>query len=258
VAQGSFKPRAHEVSGEAFIIDSNGENKIWSIASQLGYDNGNLAINSAEILPNGFWDGYDINYGMSSVNGINNNVVQLVDSELFGGGVDGYGAAFRVHFTAGNDVGGTTIDFDSGTSELVGTIPLTQYTNYGAGSSLDTYGDTIFVNQPGDVNGDNWVGGADLSIIIGNWGLSGPTVTRTDGDLNGDQFVAGQDYSEVISYWGQGVFPYEPPEPADAPEPSTLVLMAAAGAASVAGGMRKRRRRCIGNRNRARLLKKAA
>ena len=74
---------------------------------------------------------------------------------------------------------------------------------------------------PGDVNGDGWVGGADLTAIITNWGQTG--ADRQDGDLSGDGTVAGADYTEVITYWGTG----EPLEPADVPEPATLALLLA-------------------------------
>ena len=73
---------------------------------------------------------------------------------------------------------------------------------------------------PGDVDGDNWIGGADLTAIITNWGLTG--ATRQQGDLTGDGTVSGPDYTEVITYWGTGVFPGEP---ATIPEPATFALL---------------------------------
>ena len=74
---------------------------------------------------------------------------------------------------------------------------------------------------PGDINGDGWVGGADLTAVITNWGMSG--AIRTDGDLSGDGTVGGVDYTEVITYWGTG----DPLEPNSAPEPATLGLLLA-------------------------------
>ena len=85
---------------------------------------------------------------------------------------------------------------------------------------------------PGDVTADGWVGGADLTAIITNWGMTG--ATRTDGDLSGDGTVSGPDYTEVITYWGSGT---PPPEPGAIPEPATLGLLLAG---ALAGLIRRR------------------
>ena len=90
---------------------------------------------------------------------------------------------------------------------------------------------TLFVisELPGDVNGDGYVGGIDLSTIITNWGMN--PATREQGDLSGDGFVTGHDYSEVVTHWGTGV----PPEPPSAiPEPATLALFLLASLAILA------------------------
>ena len=78
---------------------------------------------------------------------------------------------------------------------------------------------------PGDVNGDAWVGGDDLTIILTNWGQS--VTGREQGDLNGDFFVGGDDYSEVLTYWGTGT----PPESVITitPEPATIALLLLGG-----------------------------
>ena len=79
---------------------------------------------------------------------------------------------------------------------------------------------------PGDVDGDGWVAGSDLSIIITYWGQTG--LGREFGDLNGNGTVDGPDYSEVITYWGTG----SPPEPPSGiPEPATLGLLLIGGLA---------------------------
>ena len=86
------------------------------------------------------------------------------------------------------------------------------------------FGSTAFYylmpDLPGDVNGDGYVGGLDLTTIITSWGMTG--ATRQQGDLNGDGTISGPDYTEVVTYWGTGV----PPEPpAGIPEPATLTLL---------------------------------
>ncbi len=82
------------------------------------------------------------------------------------------------------------------------------------------------LNMPGDVDGNGYVDGVDLSAILTNWGLQ--NATRDMGDLDGDGTVEGNDYSEVLAYWGTG----EPPEPpSDVPEPGTLLVLLLGGAA---------------------------
>jgi len=53
---------------------------------------------------------------------------------------------------------------------------------------------------PGDANGDNMVTGADLSVILSNFGTSRPA--WSSGDLNGDGLVNGQDLSVLLSAFG--------------------------------------------------------
>ncbi|MBX3354156.1 MAG: VCBS repeat-containing protein [Phycisphaeraceae bacterium] len=48
----------------------------------------------------------------------------------------------------------------------------------------------------GDVNGDQLVNGADIALILGNWGGTG------EGDLNCDEAVNGADIAIVLGNWG--------------------------------------------------------
>ena len=74
--------------------------------------------------------------------------------------------------------------------------------------------------NPGDVDEDNFVGGADLTQILTNWGNSG--VSWTDGDVDpyndgittGDDFIGGGDYTAVLTAWGTSYGPEAVPEPA--------------------------------------------
>ena len=52
--------------------------------------------------------------------------------------------------------------------------------------------------QPGDLNGDGVVNGADLGILIGTWG---PAPPGTPADLNGDGAVNGADLGILIGNW---------------------------------------------------------
>ena len=49
---------------------------------------------------------------------------------------------------------------------------------------------------PADFDGDRYVAGSDLSVILSNWGGSGA------GDLNGDGTVGGPDLTTLLSAWG--------------------------------------------------------
>ena len=83
--------------------------------------------------------------------------------------------------------------------------------------------------NPGDVDEDNFVGGADLTQILTNWGNSG--VTWTDGDVDpyndgittGDDFIGGGDYTAVLTAWGTSY------SPGSVPEPATMSLMLIGG-----------------------------
>jgi len=61
----------------------------------------------------------------------------------------------------------------------------------------------------GDLNGDGYVGCADLAILKENMGKSG---TEIPGDLDGDGTVTSHDLSILLSHWD--------PPPGEAPCPS--------------------------------------
>ena len=50
---------------------------------------------------------------------------------------------------------------------------------------------------PADLNGDNTVDGADLGLLLGNWGGRGV------GDLNEDGNVDGADLGLLLGAWGK-------------------------------------------------------
>ncbi len=52
----------------------------------------------------------------------------------------------------------------------------------------------------GDLNFDGFVDGVDLSLLLNNWGLTGPAVL---GDINRDGVVDGADITSVLIFWGE-------------------------------------------------------
>ncbi|TVQ59385.1 MAG: hypothetical protein EA379_11075 [Phycisphaerales bacterium] len=66
-------------------------------------------------------------------------------------------------------------------------------------SVVVTLGDPSPTNCPGDTNGDNVVDFADLSTVLGEFGLTGAGL---DGDVNGDEVVDFADLSIVLSNFG--------------------------------------------------------
>jgi len=50
---------------------------------------------------------------------------------------------------------------------------------------------------PGDINGDGFVNGADLAIVLGSWGPCG----GCSGDVTGDDLVDGADIAIVLGNW---------------------------------------------------------
>ena len=89
------------------------------------------------------------------------------------------------------------------------------------------HGYSVLISDiPGDVDGNGYVSGPDLTTIITNWGMTGASLEQ--GDLNGDGTVSGPDYTEVITFWGTGT---PPPEPVAIPEPATLGLLVVGGLA---------------------------
>ena len=77
----------------------------------------------------------------------------------------------------------------------------------------------------GDLDGDGFVGGADLDIVRSFWGQEVTPGNKLHGDPSGDGFVGGDDLDEVRAHWGEGT----PPGPAPVPEPAVWVLVVAGG-----------------------------
>jgi hypothetical protein len=77
---------------------------------------------------------------------------------------------------------------------------------------------------PGDLDGDGFVGIADLNIVLGNWNQNVPPGDPL-ADPSGDGFVGIEDLNTVLGNWNAGT----PPVAGAVPEPATLTLLAMAG-----------------------------
>ena len=82
----------------------------------------------------------------------------------------------------------------------------------------------IDVNIPGDLDGDGFVGIADLNSILPNWNQSVAPRDLLAGDVTGDGFVGIEDLNTVLGNWNAGTPP--PPEVlARVPEPAAVCLL---------------------------------
>ena len=85
----------------------------------------------------------------------------------------------------------------------------------------------------GDLNGDGFVGAADLDILLANWGDTVTQGSLADGDANNDGVVNNLDLAVVQSNFGNGTLPG-----GTVPEPTSLFLLGLGGLALI----RRRRR----------------
>jgi PEP-CTERM motif len=79
----------------------------------------------------------------------------------------------------------------------------------------------------GDLDGDGFVGIADLNIILGNWNAPIPP-GNPSADVNNDGFVGIADLNIVLGNWNAGA-PLPPGGAAAVPEPATLAVIGLAG-----------------------------
>ena len=103
---------------------------------------------------------------------------------------------------------------------------------YGAITDVEAPGGDFI---PGDFAGDGAVEGADLSLLLGNWGADVSTVPATwDGDPPTPPFVDGDDLSRLLGNWGNTAGGGAGATVAAVPEPTTvgLLMLAALGLAA--------------------------
>ena len=94
----------------------------------------------------------------------------------------------------------------------------------------DITASAIESNDPADLNGDGFVDGLDLGVLLGNWDTN---VDPSQGELDGTPPVDGLDLGILLGAWN-------PPPPLAAnsvPEPSTCLLLL--GAVLLTGATRR-------------------
>ncbi len=115
------------------------------------------------------------------------------------------------------------------------TLTLTTYRQNG-GTVIETI-ELTKGGAPGDATSDLFVGGADITQVIHNWGIASPS--WADGDVwdsageqwGSDGVIDQDDYDEVVGLLGTDYSLSEPGESSGVPEPATLALMLLGGLA---------------------------
>lgn len=92
--------------------------------------------------------------------------------------------------------------YDQNPYDIQNPFPYLQLHDLDVQASSNTAGfEVIVVDQfppVVDLNGDGSVDGADLGLLLGNWGCTG---LDCDGDLNGDNVVDGADLGLMLGDW---------------------------------------------------------
>lgn len=83
----------------------------------------------------------------------------------------------------------------------------------------------VYYRLAGDLNGDGYVGIADLNIVLSAWNQTVPPADPS-ADLSGDGLVGIDDLNVILNNWNAGGVP--PGHATPIPEPGTLALMSIA------------------------------
>ena len=127
---------------------------------------------------------------------ISEGVVTLVDSEVSGNSAQSAGGGFGLSSSGevvlnNSRICGNVAPGGPDSSQIYGSGTLTVVSG-----CVDESCDCVFTD-PADLNGDNAVNGADLGLLLANWGQPGI------GDLNGDDIVGGADLGLMLAAWSK-------------------------------------------------------
>ena len=123
-------------------------------------------------------------------------VVTLVDSEMRFNAAETSGGGIGMNSDSvvildNSRICGNVASEEPDTSQIYGSGTITM-----VAGCVDDSCDCV-LNDPADLNGDNAVNGADLGLLLANWGQPGP------GDLNGDDTVGGADLGLMLAAWSR-------------------------------------------------------
>jgi hypothetical protein len=62
----------------------------------------------------------------------------------------------------------------------------------------------VSIGLVGDIDGDGGVGGADLAVLLSNWGPRTSAAASIASDLDGSGTIDAGDLALLLSAWGQG------------------------------------------------------
>ncbi len=160
--------------------------------------------------------------------------VELTRTASSGGGFPTAAVTHWFRFELPNTAASQLIEFDTYDASFGPYVPSildpqsTDDLMYGhtsiIGIAVDTFVQAAAI--PGDLDGDGFVGLADLDIILNNWNLNVPPANPL-ADPTGDNFVGLADLDIVLNNWNAGS-PPALPGAAAIPEPGALALLGAA------------------------------
>ena len=195
-----------EYGGGMFIRHSlvNFENCVIS-GNHAEFQGGGMFLNTLPFLPITFdsceisgntasHPKFDAGYG--GAGWLGEGLVRLIDTEVSGNSAEHSGGGFGMSTEGeimldGSRICGNDASDVPGTSQVFGgTITMVM-------GCIDESCECTFDGIDADLNGDGAVNGADLGLLLANWGQPGL------GDLNGDDTVGGADLGLMLAAWSR-------------------------------------------------------